>query len=98
MIILENKSGTTFIQKGKEKRLGSATITSRRQYRTPTGRGKRHKPSRAKQTNARRAHGPALSSPSKVIAMLKGLKNTSTKCKARLNLNRIVELTPKLHE
>ena len=34
---------------------------------------------------------PALSSPSVVIAMLKGLKNTRTKHKGKLSINRHVE-------
>ena len=40
--------------KDKKKSLGSATITSRSRALTPKGREKRHKPSRAKQTNARK--------------------------------------------
>ena len=49
------------------------------------------KKNKKKQANARKAHRPALSSPSEVITMLKGLKNTRTKSKARLNIERHVE-------
>ena len=76
---------------------GSATITSRSQSLIARGRRKRHQPKRAKQTNARKAHRPSLSSPSEMIAMLKGPENTRTKRKARLNINLLVELTTKLH-
>ena len=38
-----------------------------------------------------------LFSLNEVIAKLKGLKNTMTKYKARLNINRLVELITKLH-
>ena len=63
----------------------SATIPSHSQSLTPRGRrtGKRHRLSRAKRTNAQKAHRPALSSLSEVIAMLKGPNNTRTKCKSR---------------
>ena len=46
--------------------------------------------------NKRKAHRPAFSSPAEIIAMLKET-NTSTKHKARLIINRLVELATKLH-
>ena len=58
----------------KVKRPESATITNSGQSLTPRRTGKRYKPTRGKQTNTRKAHSPALSSPSEVIAMLKGPK------------------------
>ena len=58
------------LQKGKKKSPGSATITSHSQSLAPGGRGKRHKPTSAKQTNAWKPHRPALSFPSEVTAML----------------------------
>ena len=61
----------------------------RSQSQTPRGSGKTHKPTRAKQTNARKTYTPALSSPSEVIAMLKALKNTRVRRKARRSPCRI---------
>ena len=81
----------TSIIKGS-KSPGSATFTSHSQSVTLRGRGKRHRPTRVKQTNIRKAQRPALASLSEVIAILKGLK----KHKARLNINCLVELTLKV--
>ena len=58
---------------------GSATITNRSPSQTPRGRGNRQIQSSTNRTNVRKALTLALSSPSEVIAMLKGLKNTRTK-------------------
>ena len=58
-------------KKGKRKSPG----TSRSQSKTPRGRGNRQNQTNANRTNVRKA----LSSPSEVIATLKGLKNTLTK-------------------
>ena len=63
----------------KEKSPGSATITSRSASQTPRGRGNRQNQTSANRTNVRKALRLALSSPSDVIAMLRGLKNTRTK-------------------
>ena len=68
----------TYINK-KEKSQGSATITNRSPSQTPRGRGNRQNQTSANRTNVRKALTLALSSPSEVIAMLKGLKNTRTK-------------------
>ena len=83
--------------KGKKNVQGLPQLR-RSQSLTPRGggRGEKHKLTRAKQIHARKAHRPVLSYPSKVIAMIKGLENTRTKHKARLNIDRIVELTIKL--
>ena len=51
----------------------SATITTRSQSLTTRRRGERHKPSRAKQTNARKPLITAPSSPNGVVAMLQWL-------------------------
>ena len=61
-------------------------------------RGKRHKPSRAKLTNTRKAHRQALSSLSEVITMIKKqLQNTRTKRMARFNINCLAEFTTELY-
>ena len=46
---------------------------------TPRGRGNRQNQRSTNRTNVRKALRLALSSPSEVTAMLKGLKNTRTK-------------------
>ena len=56
----------------------SATTTSRSQPRTPRGR-EWQKSMRIKQTHVREANRPALSSPSDVITMLKGLRKQQQK-------------------
>ena len=61
-------------KKNKKKSPGSATIRSRIQSLTPRERGKTQKPTSAIQTNAPKARRPAVSSPSEIIAMLKGQK------------------------
>ena len=68
---------------------GSATITNRSPSQTPRGRGNRQIQT---STNILKALRLALSSPSEVIAILKGLKNTRTKCHmVRHTTNRFVE-------
>ena len=57
---------------------GSATITNHSSFQTPRGRGNRQNQTSANRTNVQKTLRSALSSPSKVIAMLKGLKNTRT--------------------
>ena len=57
-------------------------------FLTPKGIEKRRKPTRTKQTNARKSHWPDLSSPSEL---------STEKHKTKLNINRLVELTAKLH-
>ena len=58
------------------------------------GRGNRQNQTIANRTNVRKALRKALSSPSEVIAMLKGLKNTRTKYhKARLKINCLVDVS-----
>ena len=51
-----------------------------------------HEPSHAKQTNTQKAHKPALLTPSKLIVMLKKTEKHKDKHKAKLNINRLVEL------
>ena len=70
-------------------------ITSRSQSLTPR---RREKKVQNKQTNVREAHGPALSSLSEVITMLKGLEKHRTKSKARLNMKRPVVQNTKPHK
>ena len=53
---------------------GSATITNRSPSQTPRGRGNRQIQTSTNRTNVRKALRLALSSPSEVIAILKGLK------------------------
>ena len=57
----------------------SDIITSRSPSQTPRGRGNRQNQTSANRTNVRKALRLALSSPSEVIAMLKGLKKKSTR-------------------
>ena len=66
-------------KKRKEKSPGCATITNRSPSQTPRGRGNRQIQTSTNRTNVRKALRLALSSPSEVIAILKGLKNTRTK-------------------
>ena len=89
---------SAYHQNGKQKIPGNATITSRSESLTPKGKGKRHKPTCAKQTSLRKHTDNLSLFPSEVIAMLKGLKNIRTKRKARLNKSRLVELTRKLYK
>ena len=65
-------------KKGK-KSPGSATITNRSPSQPPRGRGNRQIQTSTNRTNVRKALRLAISSPSEVIAILKGLKNTRTK-------------------
>ena len=65
--------------KNGQKKGKSATITNRNPSQTPRGRGNRQIQTSANRTNLRKALRLALSSPSEVIAILKGLKNTRTK-------------------
>ena len=65
------------------KHLRSATITSCSPSMAPSGIEKRHKPTHAKQIKPRKAHFISFSSPSKVTAMLKRLKNTSLRTKTQ---------------
>ena len=80
----------TFNKKVRESP-GSATITNRIPSQTPRGRGNRQIQTSTNQTNVRKALGLALSSPSEVIAVLKGLKNTRTKWHKAILKNRLVE-------
>ena len=77
-------------KKRYEKSPGSATITNRSPSQTPRGRGNRQIQT---STNVRKALILALSSPSEVIAILKGLKNTRTKrhTERHNTTNRLVE-------
>ena len=60
-----------------------------------TGRGNRQIKTSTNRTNVRKAPGLALSSPSEVIALLKGLKNTRTKLyKVRHKTNQRKILVP----
>ena len=75
-------------KKGKRK----VTITNRSPSQTPRGRGNRQIQTSTNRTNVRKALRLALSSPSEVIAILKGLKNTRTKWHTeRHTTNRLVE-------
>ena len=79
------------VEKRKEKSPGSATITNRSPSQTPRGRGNRQIQTSTNRTKQRKALRLALSSPSEVIAMLKGLKNTRTKWyKVRHKTNRLL--------
>ena len=62
-----------------EKSPGSATITNRSPSQTPRGRGNRQIQTSTNRTNVRKALRLALSSPSEVIAILKGLKKHKNK-------------------
>ena len=64
-------------KKSKRKIQGSATITNRSPSQTPRGRENRQIQTSTNRTNVRKVLILALSSPSEVIAMLKGLKNKS---------------------
>ena len=57
---IPQSQNTDFLKKGKKKSPGSDTITCRILSLTSRGREKKHKPTDAKQTNARKAHRPAL--------------------------------------
>ena len=71
---------------------GSATITNRSPSHTPRGRGNWQIQTSTNRTNAGKALRLAISSPSEVIAILKGLKNTRTKWHmVRHTTNRLVE-------
>ena len=61
-------------KKRQEKSPGSATITNLSPSQTPRGRGNRQTQTSTNRINIRKAPRLALSSPSKVIAILKGLK------------------------
>ena len=61
-------------KKKKKKSPGSATITKRSPFQTPSGRGNRQIQTSTNRTNVRKALRLTLSSPSEVIAMLKRLK------------------------
>ena len=63
-------------KKGKRKVQG---VPQSQTAQTPRGRGNRQIQTSTNQTNVRKALKLALSSPSEVIAVLKGLKNTRTK-------------------
>ena len=65
---------TPMLPTKKEKSQGSATIPKRSPSQTPRGRGNRQTQTSTNRTNARKALRLALSSPSEVIAILKGLK------------------------
>ena len=79
LIDLQSDKTTVDSKKRKEKSPGSATITNRSPYKTPRGRESRQIQTSTNRTNVQKALRFALSSPSEVIAMLKGLKNTRTK-------------------
>ena len=64
----------TYENKGKRKVKGNATITSRSPSQTSRGRGRRQNQTSANRTKEQKALRLALSLPSKVIAILKGLK------------------------
>ena len=61
------------MEKKVKERPGSATITDRSPFKTPRGSGNRQIQTSTNSTNIRKALRLALSSPSEVIAMLKGL-------------------------
>ena len=73
------KSNAMKTKQGYEKSPGNATITNRSPSQTQRGRGNKQNQTSANLTNVRKAPRLALSSPSEVIAMLKGLTNTRTK-------------------
>ena len=75
----EHQEPTDLLEKKKEKSPGSAAITNRSPSKAPRGRGNRQIQTSTNRTNVRKALRLALSSPSEVIAMLKGLKNTRKK-------------------
>ena len=77
--LCKTKSTTTKNKKRQEKNPRSATSTNRSPSQTPRERGNRQNQTSANRTNVRKALRLALSSPSEVTAMLKGLKNTRTK-------------------
>ena len=70
-------------KKGKRKSPGSATITNRSPSQTLRGRGNRQIKTSTNRTNVRKALRLALSSPSEVIAILKG-----TEAQTKKNCNR----------
>ena len=87
-MVLKCKLGATYFSKLKQiifpsKKVrnspGSVTIASRSPSQTPIGRGNRQNQTSGNRTNVRKALRLALSSPSEVIPMHKGLKNTRTK-------------------
>ena len=67
-----------YTRKGKRK-VQSATITNRSPSQTLRGRGNRQIQKSTNRTNVRKALRLVLSSPSEVIAMLKGLKKHKNK-------------------
>ena len=71
--------GDYFEKKRKEKSPGSATITNHSPSHTPRGRGNRQIQTSTNQTNVQKALRLALSSPSEVIAILKGLEKHKNK-------------------
>ena len=84
------------LQKKKKVResQGSATITNRSPSQTPRGRGNRQNQTSAHRTNVRKAPRLALSSPSEVIAMQKGLK-TQEQNNTRQDIKQIASKTTK---
>ena len=68
-----------------EKSAGSATITNRSPSQTLRGRWNRQIQTSTNHTSVRKALRLALSSPSEVIAMLKGLKKKKKKKKKKKN-------------
>ena len=83
---------TVLEKKGKRKVQGVPQSRTRSPSQTPRGRGNRQIQISTNQTNIRKALRLTLSSPSEVIAILKGLKNTKTKWHmVRHATNRLVE-------
>ena len=85
---------TEIVKKKKkryEKSQGSPTIISRSQSQAARGRGNRQNQTRPNRTNVLKALRLALSSPSRVIPMLKGLKNTIKITPGKTKTNRLVE-------
>ena len=70
---------SVILKKKVTKSRGNATITNRSPSQTLRGRGNRQIQTSTNRTNVQKALRSALSSPSEVIAMIKGLKNTRTK-------------------
>ena len=66
-------------KQGKRKVQGVTTITNRSPFQTPRGKRNRQIQTSTNRINVRKALRLALSFPSEVIAILKGLKNTRTK-------------------
>ena len=79
----KTNTGTTALKRSVEQTTGGfkalLQLTNFTPSQTPKGRGNRQNQTSANRTNVRKALRLALTSPSEVIAKLKGLKNTRIK-------------------